>query len=143
MENVKLFTIIHRRKRYYRNTTIGKIYIEGKQFCYTLEDAVRGYGIKVYKATAIPPSKSGYDVDIIHSPKFNKDMLCLHSPDYEHTIIKNGIKFDYVYAHGGNTDEDTSGCVLIGYENFWIDNRNQIQDEGYKIKWVIINEVNV
>lgn len=107
-------TIIHNRYRYYANSTIGEIFIEGKRFCYTLEDTVRAHGIKVQNNTAIPANNYyGYKVDIRHSPSFNRDMLILYNLEDKETLSFGGITFKYVYAHGGNTNADTDGCILV------------------------------
>lgn len=80
--------------------TIGKMYIDGVEYCYTLEDVVREE--KVYGETAIPAGR--YRVDITHSNRFDCDMpLLVGVPNFE------GIRI-----HPGNTDKDTHGCILVG-----------------------------
>ena len=87
------------------NDTIGQLSIDGKFFCYTIEDEVRE-GAKVHGETAIP--YGSYKLGKRHSPKF--------SPIYGHDMlwlldVKN---FQYVLIHPGNTDSDTEGCILVG-----------------------------
>jgi hypothetical protein len=93
---------------------IGDLYIDGEFFCHTLEDEIRGDGVKVYGETAIPAGE--YNVKITYSPHFkrklpliynNKD-LCVHG--------KNGIKWCGVRMHGGNTEKDTLGCILVAFK---------------------------
>lgn len=92
--------------------TIGKLYIDGKYFCDTLEDKDRGLKdsmsvdeilkIKVKHETAIPTGT--YNMDITYSPKFKKQLpLVLNVKGFE------GIRF-----HSGNSCLDSSGCVLLG-----------------------------
>lgn len=99
---------IARRETY----TIGKMYIDGKYVCDTLEDKDRGLKQtmpleeikekKVYGKTAIPEGK--YQVIWSYSNKFKKSLpLLLNVPGYE------GIRI-----HSGNTDVDTYGCILLG-----------------------------
>lgn len=89
--------------------TLGEMLINGVFHCYTLEDVVRPDGVKVYGQTAIPKGK--YKVIISHSNRFNKDLpLLLNVPQFE------GIRI-----HGGNTDKDTLGCILLGAHSNGID----------------------
>lgn len=82
--------------------TIGKLYIDDVEICYTLEDVVRPNGEKVYGETAIPAGR--YRVDVTYSNRFQCDMpLLLDVPNFE------GIRI-----HPGNTDKDTHGCILVG-----------------------------
>ena len=80
--------------------TIGRLEIDGKFFCHTLEDPVREE--KIAGKTAIP--EGIYEVVVNHSPKFKRELpLLLDVPDFE------GIRI-----HRGNTAKDTSGCILVG-----------------------------
>ena len=81
--------------------TLGELFIDGKHFCYTVEDTERE-GVKVYGKTAIP--KGVYKVIVNISNKFKKFMpLLLDVP-----------KFKGVRIHSGNTAEDTEGCIIVG-----------------------------
>jgi hypothetical protein len=80
--------------------TIGKMYIDGIDTCYTLEDVVREE--KIYGETAIPTGT--YKVIINFSNRFQQLMpLLLDVPEFE------GVRI-----HPGNTDKDTHGCILVG-----------------------------
>lgn len=92
--------------------TIGKLYIDGKYFCDTLEDTDRGLSqempfdylkhAKVYGVTAIPTGE--YELKWTYSPKYRRYMpQIMNVPAYE------GIRI-----HSGNTDKDTLGCILLG-----------------------------
>lgn len=108
-----IFNIIQVRDTYFSRTTIGEIKLLDRHFCWTLEDTVRAYGIKVKGDTAIPNSPAiGYSVGIRFSPGFNRDMLILHTGDGE-TLDFGGISFKYIYPHGGNDHGDTEGCILV------------------------------
>lgn len=87
-------------------STGGVLSIDGKFFCYTLEDKDRKLeinpGDKVYGKSAIP--RGTYKVVMDYSPKYKKMMPhILDVPGF------SGIRF-----HPGNTIEDTDGCVLLG-----------------------------
>lgn len=80
--------------------TIGRLYIDGKVFCNTLEDPIREE--KIVGKTAIPAGI--YEVVVNRSPKFKRDLpLLLDVPNF------TGIRI-----HRGNTAKDTSGCILVG-----------------------------
>lgn len=82
------------------NCTIGKILIDGKFFCYTLEDRVRES--KIPGITAIP--RGNYRVIKSYSNRFKRDMLQL--------VDVPG--FSGIRIHAGNTAKDTEGCILVG-----------------------------
>ena len=92
--------------------TIGKLYVDGEYFCDTLEDTDRGLRqdmplpeiqrIKVMNETAIPAGT--YKVTVNVSPRFGRLLpRLLDVPG-----------FDGILIHRGNTDRDTSGCILVG-----------------------------
>lgn len=84
--------------------TIGRLYVDGRYFCDTLEDRVRHLDRepKVPGRTAIPAGRYGVVVNI--SPKFRRMLpLLLDVPGF------SGVRI-----HRGNTDADTAGCPLVG-----------------------------
>ena len=93
--------------------TIGKLYIGEEYFCDTLEDKDRGLTddmtvseiskIKIKKETAIPTGT--YKVTITYSNRFKKNM----------PLINDVKGFEGIRIHSGNTDKDTEGCVLVGF----------------------------
>lgn len=109
------------KKPYY---TIGKMYIDGKYFCDTIEDTDRGLSSlmkeamiiakKIKHKTAIPTGRYVVDMRTV-SPRFGaqafyKDVCGGRVPRLQ------GVKgFDGVLIHCGNTAEDSSGCIVVGY----------------------------
>jgi hypothetical protein len=88
------------RETYSKDSTIGKLYINGVSHCFTLEDMVRPKKIK--SITAIPSGK--YEVVITYSNRFKVQMpLLLNVPNFE------GVRI-----HSGNYSKDTDGCILVG-----------------------------
>lgn len=94
-----------KRVKYNTNprNTIGHLYIDGKFFCYTLEDEIRMDGVKVYGKTAIPTGI--YKVVVDMSNRFKRLM-----PRILDVPMFKGIRI-----HGGNTEEDSHGCPLVAY----------------------------
>ena len=93
-------------KRLYLKTdyTIGKLYMDGKYFCDTLEDQVRDLTKerKIPGRTAIPAGV--YEIVVNVSPRFKRKLpRLLDVPG-----------FDGILIHRGYTAEDTAGCILVG-----------------------------
>ncbi len=84
--------------------TVGRLYVDGKLFCNTLEDVVRDLPKeqKVYGQTAIPPGT--YKVVYNYSPKFKRKLPRLLDVPY----------FEGILIHPGNTAADSAGCILVG-----------------------------
>ena len=91
--------------------TIGKLYIDGKYFCDTLEDTVRDTNKngkfdngekKIKGKTAIPYGT--YEIKWTYSPRFKK-----YTPQ-----LMNVPSFEGIRIHAGNTNASTSGCLLLG-----------------------------
>jgi hypothetical protein len=101
-------------KRRFRgeNYTVGSLYVNDEYFCDTLEDRDRGLTqdmsiakiveTKVMHKTAIPTG--AYSVIVNMSPA-KKRMLprLLEVPGFSGILI-----------HRGNTEDDSSGCILVG-----------------------------
>lgn len=90
------------------NNTHGELMHNGETLCYTLEDVVREVpsmpvaSWKQWGKTAIPSGR--YRVTLEFSNRFGADTL----------TINNVEDFDHIRMHGGNTEADTEGCVLLG-----------------------------
>lgn len=101
------------------DTTIGAFYIDGVFQCFTVEDEERA--VKVKGETRIP--NGFYKVGLrkeggFHSKykkkygNMHKGMLCIYNKD-GWKIEKDGMSFQYILIHTGNTDEHTAGCLLL------------------------------
>lgn len=96
------------------DATLGLFLIDGKFYGYTLEDEFRhvAAGEKVMHETRIPEGNykielrtfGGHHEKYSHRYDFHKGML----------QIMDVPGFTDILIHTGNTDEHTSGCVLVG-----------------------------
>ena len=91
-----------KRTEFFNGWTGGELYINGSYFCDTLEDEARPPGVKVSGKTCIPPGV--YKAEVTRSPRFKRNLI----------LIKGVPGFDGIRIHRGNTEADTSGCVLVG-----------------------------
>lgn len=84
--------------------TVGRLYVDGKLYCNTLEDVVRDLTkeAKVPGKTAIPAGT--YKVIYNWSPKFGRNL----------PRLLNVPHFDGILIHPGNTADDSAGCILVG-----------------------------
>lgn len=92
-------------------TTLGKLYLDGAYFSFTLEDAVRPHGVKIPGQTAIPAGL--YNVKVTMSSRFKRLMPMIYNQANGYEIIAGGISFKGCRLHGGNTHHDTEGCPLV------------------------------
>ena len=103
--------------------TIGNLYINGKWIANTLEDVDRNLNssmsveqikaIKKPNETAIPTGTYEVTLDIL-SPKFGNKSFYKKTCNGKLPRILNVKGFDGVLIHCGNTNLDTSGCILVG-----------------------------
>ena len=115
--------ILVERKWKKPNYTIGVMSIDGKRFCETLEDVDRNLNssmtVKQIKAikkpneTAIPTGTYKITLDTF-SPRFGNKSFYKKVCGGKLPRILNIKGFDGVLIHCGNTNLDTSGCILVG-----------------------------
>ena len=115
--------ILVERKWKKPNYTIGVMSIDGKRFCETLEDTDRNLNssmtveqikaIKKPNETAIPTGTYKITLDIF-SPRFGNKSFYKKVCGGKLPRILNIKGFDGVLIHCGNTNLDTSGCILVG-----------------------------
>ncbi|MEL7531423.1 MAG: DUF5675 family protein [Bacteroidota bacterium] len=98
-----------------KHDTLGKLYIDGKFVAYTLEDEKRE--VKKKHDTCIPPGKyklSFRTVGGFHDRYKNDKRF----KDFHIGMlwVRDVPNFQFILIHVGNTDKDTSGCLLVGLE---------------------------
>ena len=103
--------------------TIGRLYIDGRFFCNTMEDTDRGLTqttpldeirrIKVYSRTAIPTGYYKITLDVV-SPKYSKRQQ-YKAIDGKLPRLLDVPGFEGILIHIGNTASDSAGCILVGH----------------------------
>ena len=104
--------------------TIGKMYIDGNYFCDVLEDKVRDLNkngvfdngeVKITNHTAIPYGTYEITMDV-RSTKFSDFEKYPWAKEYDGYLprLTNVPLFVGVLLHVGNSDVDSSGCLLVG-----------------------------
>ena len=108
-----------------RNTyTIGKLYIDEKYFCDTIEDKDRNLSqsmsasqiakIKVQNQTAIPRGTYKVTLNII-SPKFSKkDFYRKNANNGRVPRLLDVVGFEGILIHCGVNENSSSGCIIVG-----------------------------
>lgn len=90
----------------FRDTyTIGLLFLDGVKICDTLEDKYRDLSkeAKVWGQTAIP--EGVYKCVIVYWNKIKRNVLAL----------LNVPQFSGILVHGGYDQDNTEGCILVGY----------------------------
>lgn len=115
--------LVVNRKYKKQSYTIGELYVDGKFFSNTLEDADRGLDdsmslakikeLKKPSITAIPKGTYEITLDVI-SPRFCTNSFYKQVCDGKLPRLLNVKGFEGILIHAGNTDKDTSGCLLVG-----------------------------
>lgn len=92
--------------------TIGKLFIDGKYFCDTIEDVNRDLNHdgdltdsnegKIYAQTCIPFGT--YTVIVNRSPKMKRDL----------PRLLNVPHFDGILIHRGTSEKSSAGCIIVG-----------------------------
>lgn len=103
--------LIRDREHSPKGCVFGRLYINDKPVCWTLEDEERELtdgkkGLtaneKVYAKTAIPVGL--YEIRVTFSSRFKRDL----------PLLVDVPQFSGIRIHPGNTVEDTEGCILVG-----------------------------
>ena len=117
------------RQRNTTNSTGGTLSVDGEISYFTCEDEYRE--VKVPGKTRIPEGtykvllrdEGGMTKRYAEKLAWHKGML--HLQDVE--------GFEWVYIHIGNTDDHTSGCILVGLGALWRDDCTVTHsEEAYK-----------
>ena len=112
------------RTQFGTDATNGLLFINGQFECYTLEDQYQA--VKVMHETCIPEGK--YDIKFrtvggFHS-KYKERYGAAH---YGMLHLQDVPNFTYILIHAGNTDEHTSGCLIVGETQQDLD----LSDDGF------------
>lgn len=125
------------RRKSNADSTVGELYINGIKSCFTLEDEYRKD--KVMHETRIPSGT--YTIKLQKNGEMTKKYAKKFPGIHEGMLwITNVPNFQFIYIHIGNTDEDTSGCILVGKseQDFKLINST----EAYlKLYVAVVNEI--
>ena len=112
------------RTQFGKDATNGLLFIDGIFECYTLEDQYQA--VKVMHETCIP--EGTYDIEFRKTGGFHaKYSERYKNAHYGMLHIQDVPNFTYILIHTGNTDEHTSGCLLVGETQQDLD----IADDGF------------
>jgi len=99
------------RTQFGRDATNGLLFIDGLFECYTLEDQYQE--VKVMHETCIP--EDTYDVKFRTVGGFHERYKKRYgNSHYGMLHLQDVPGFTYILIHAGNTDEHTSGCLIVG-----------------------------
>ena len=99
------------RTQFGTDATNGLLFIDGLFECYTLEDQYQA--VKVMHETCIP--EGTYDIKFRKTGNFHaKYSERYKNAHYGMLHIQDVPNFTYILIHTGNTDEHTSGCLIVG-----------------------------
>ena len=99
------------RTQFGKDATNGLLFIDGVFECYTLEDQYQVE--KVMHETCIP--EGTYDIEFRKTGGFHAKYSDRYkNAHYGMLHLQDVPGFTYILIHTGNTDEHTSGCLIIG-----------------------------
>ena len=99
------------RTQFGKDATNGLLFIDGIFECYTLEDQYQS--VKVMHETCIP--EGTYDIKFRKTGGFHAKYSARYkNAHYGMLHLQDVPGFTYILIHTGNTDEHTSGCLIVG-----------------------------
>ena len=99
------------RTQFGKDATNGLVFINNLFECYSLEDKYQTQ--KVMHETCIPEGK--YEIKLRTVGGFNERYTKKYPTMHRGMLwIQDVPGFEYILIHQGNTDEHTSGCLIIG-----------------------------
>ena len=106
------------------DATNGILLVNGLFECYTLEDQYQA--VKVMHETCIP--EGTYNIKFRKTGGFHTKYLKRYgNAHYGMLHLQDVPGFTYILIHSGNTDEHTSGCLIVGETQQDLD----INDDGF------------
>lgn len=94
------------------DSTLGIMYVDGSEFCFTLEDEHRD--VKVMHETRIPAGR--YEIKVRNEGGMNERYKSKFGSKHKGMLwLQDVPNFKWIYIHVGNTEDHTSGCILTGF----------------------------
>lgn len=109
-----------------KDSTGGLLFVNGNFFCYTCEDEKRE--VKLAGETRIP--EGSYDILLRNEGGMTKRYAARYDFHRGMIHLQNVPGFEWVYIHIGNTDDDTEGCLLVGYSGNRVKGENTVSKSG-------------
>ena len=121
-----------------KDCTFGKLYINGKYMCNTLEDVQRD--VKIKGETAIP--KGVYKVTLRNAGGKNEKYKEKFGDTWHKGMLylNNVPNYEYVLIHIGNSKKDSEGCILVGLGRDIKSNMITQSTDAYKLIYPIISK---
>lgn len=122
------------RSEFYAKKTVSNFLADDSFFAYILEDTVRHKGEYVKKNTAIDYGR--FELAMTYSNRFKVVMpLILNLQHTTNPILYHGVDISNcgIRIHGGNDEEDTEGCPLMGARKSPFGNCKNINETFRKI----------
>ena len=112
------------RTQFGTDATNGILLVDGLFECYTLEDQYQA--VKVMHETCIPEGTYNIKFRTVgsFSERYKKKYGNAH---YGMLHLQDVPNFTYILIHAGNTDEHTSGCLIVGETQQDLD----LSDDGF------------
>ena len=112
------------RTQFGKDATNGMLFINGLFECYTLEDQYQA--VKVMHETCIP--EGTYDIKFRTVGGFHTKYKERYGNAHHGMLhLQDVPNFTYILIHAGNTDEHTSGCLIVGETQQDLD----LSDDGF------------
>jgi len=120
--------------------TLGRLYIDGVEQCYTLEDVQRD--VKIDKETAIPKGSYSLELQTVGVKHMEYIQKFANNPGFHKGMIqlKNVTGFSGIMIHIGNSKNDTEGCILVGKIINKVINQIQNSKDAYIEVYPIIRD---
>jgi len=112
------------RTQFGKDATNGILLVDGIFECFTLEDQYQE--VKVMHETCIP--EGTYDIKFRTVGGFHERYKGKYGQAHHGMLhLQDVPNFTYILIHAGNTDEHTSGCLIVGETQQDLD----ISDDGF------------
>ena len=112
------------RTQFGTDATNGILLIDGVFECFTLEDQYQA--VKVMHETCIP--EGTYDIKFRTVGGFHEKYKKRYGNEHYGMLhLQDVPNFTYILIHAGNTDESTSGCLIVGETQQDLD----LSDDGF------------
>jgi len=112
------------RTQFGQDATNGMLFVDGLFECYTLEDQYQA--VKVMHETCIP--EGTYNIKFRRTGGFHEKYKKRYgNAHYGMLHLQDVPNFTYILIHAGNTDEHTSGCLIVGETQQDLD----LSDDGF------------